>query len=100
MWLIYYKDKKSNKFKNLSKNKYLIWWNELWGISQNFSIWRKHFAKTSQGVSKIFHEVILRKILLQTKCQVKSEQRLGGFVLYCYEKNEVSDISFQAFYTI
>ena len=63
------------------------------------------FAKHAQGIAKIFHEVLLLKKFLQTKPQVKNMKT--NYYDFDYiviinlieEKNEISDKSFQAFYS-
>ena len=44
------------------------------------------FAKISQGISKIYHEVLLILKFLQTKPQVKIMNIKFYAILYCYQK--------------
>ena len=79
--------------------------------NKNFQTQEDHFARTTQGISKIYHEVLLLMKFLQTKAQVKN-MNINYFDLYYtvirirdentdkdsqYENNENDCINFNDF---
>ena len=53
--------------------------------NKNFKTQEDPFSRNAQGISKIYHEVLLLMKFLQTKPLVKNmNNNYYDFVLYCY----------------